>query len=63
MTAEDVEKATKKIQEVQFQTKQKIANVLKNKKSQGDIVMTMRESGHTHTVPSAQVFLDIPVGK
>jgi len=44
MTAEDVEKATKKIQEVQFQTKQKIANVLKNKRSQGDIVMTMKES-------------------
>lgn len=63
MTAADVEKATKKIQEVEFHTRKKIANIFKNNRAGGDIIMTMRESGHTHTVPSAQVFLEVPVGK
>ena len=60
MSATDVDRATDKITELKLGTQHKIGNILKGRRH-GDITMKMKESGHTHTVPSAQIFFEVPV--
>lgn len=57
----DVDKAVNKIVELPMNTRYKVGAILRKKwQHNRDITITMKHSGHTQIVPSAQVYFEVP---